>query len=106
MHTYQYRCRLFTSFERQNRYFARARTVVLELYCVALLLLARLVMVLCNCSVGTYMVLYTTSALLVHNYFDLYWVFAKIRYTWPLFGQNQLHSENKYKTHPRSPAIG
>ena len=33
-------------------------------------------------------------------------VFAKIRYTWPLFGQNQLYSKNKYKTHPRSPAIG
>ena len=32
--------------------------------------------------------------------------FAKIRYTWPLLGQNQLHAGNKYKTHPRSPAIG
>ena len=34
------------------------------------------------------------------------WVFAKIRYTLPLFGQNQFQSKNKYKTHPRSPAIG
>ena len=33
-------------------------------------------------------------------------VLAKIRYTWPLFAQNQLHAKNKYKTRPRSPAIG
>ena len=32
-------------------------------------------------------------------------VFVKIRYIWPLFSQNQLHYKNKYKTHPRSPAI-
>ena len=30
--------------------------------------------------------------------------FANIGYIWPLFGQNQLHSKIKYKTHPRSPA--
>ena len=33
-------------------------------------------------------------------------VLAKIRYTWPLFGQNQLHAKNKCKPPPRSPAIG
>ena len=32
-------------------------------------------------------------------------LFAKIRYTWRLFGQNQEHAKNKYKLHPRSPAI-
>ena len=32
--------------------------------------------------------------------------FCQIRYTWPLFGQNQLHAKIHYKTHPRSPAIG
>ena len=32
--------------------------------------------------------------------------FTKIRYyTWPLLGQNHLHSKSKYKTQPRSPAI-
>ena len=30
--------------------------------------------------------------------------FAWIRYTWPRFGQNQLHAKNKYITHPS--AIG
>ena len=35
-------------------------------------------------------------------------VSARIRYTWPLLGQNQLHSRTKikYKPHARSPAIG
>ena len=34
-------------------------------------------------------------------------VFAKIRYySLPLFSQNQLHYENKYRTPPRSHAIG
>ena len=28
------------------------------------------------------------------------------RYTWPLFGQNQAHAKHKFKTHPRSLAIG
>ena len=44
---------------------------------------------------------YTRGRAIINNK-----VFAKIRYTWPLFGQNQLQSKNKYKTHARSPAIG
>ena len=32
--------------------------------------------------------------------------FAEIRYTWSLSFQKQLHTEIKYKTHTRSPAIG
>ena len=41
-----------------------------------------------------------------HGFMVYFRVFAKIRYTWALFGLNQLYSKNKYKTHPRSPAIG
>ena len=33
-------------------------------------------------------------------------VIAKIRYTWPLFDQSNLHTKNMYKSHARSPAIG
>ena len=41
-----------------------------------------------------------------HGFMVYFRVFAKIRYTWAFFCLNQLYSKNKYKTHPRSPAIG
>ena len=40
------------------------------------------------------------------TWYQVHRVFAKNRYTWSLWCQNQAHSKTKYKSHARSPPIG